>query len=54
MMHDFIVTWEHAIFPVFPTLRELETLKKGGSHWAWDPSKNSHIGYHALLKSGFH
>lgn len=44
MMHDFAITKEHAIFPVFPTVCELETLKKGGSHWSWDPSRNSHIG----------
>lgn len=44
MMHDFAVSKEHAIFPVFPTVCEEQRLKEGGSHWAWDPSKKSHIG----------
>lgn len=44
MMHDFAVTRKHAIFPVFPTVCELDRLKEGGSHWAWDVSKKSHVG----------
>lgn len=44
MMHDFAITKEHAIFPVFPTVCDLDRLKDGGSHWAWDSSKKSHIG----------
>ncbi len=44
MMHDFAVTKEHAIFPVFPTICDLETLKQGGSHWQWDSSKNTYVG----------
>jgi carotenoid cleavage dioxygenase len=44
MMHDFVVTKEHVLFPVFPTVCELERLKAGGSHWGWDSSKNSFVG----------
>ena len=44
MMHDFAITKEHAIFPVFPTVCDMEKLKNGASHWAWDPSKDSYIG----------
>ncbi|MDC0598342.1 carotenoid oxygenase family protein [Gammaproteobacteria bacterium] len=44
MMHDFAISKEHAIFPVFPTVCEMETLKAGGSHWAWDPSRNTYVG----------
>jgi len=44
MMHDFQVTKEHAIFPVFPTVCDMDTLKQGGSHWAWDASKKTHVG----------
>ena len=44
MMHDFVVTKEHAIFPVFPTVCTMEGLKKGNQHWEWDPTKNTHVG----------
>jgi carotenoid cleavage dioxygenase-like enzyme len=44
LMHDFAVSKEHVIFPVFPMAAELERLKKGGSHWAWDASKETFFG----------
>ena len=44
LMHDFVVTKEHAIFPVFPTTTDLERLKAGGPHWSWDPSKDTFVG----------
>ena len=44
MMHDFVVTKEHVIFPVFPTTCDLERLKAGGSHWAYEPDKDTWIG----------
>jgi carotenoid cleavage dioxygenase len=44
MMHDFAVTKEHAIFPVFPTTADLARLEAGGAHWIWEPSKDTFIG----------
>ena len=44
MMHDFVITQEHAIFPVFPTTSDLEKLEAGIPHWAWDPGKPSYVG----------
>ncbi len=44
MMHDFAVTKEHVIFPVFPTTCDLERLRAGGSHWVYEPDKESWIG----------
>jgi carotenoid cleavage dioxygenase-like enzyme len=44
LMHDFVVTQEHVIFPGFPIVAELERMKAGGAHWAWDASKESFIG----------
>ena len=44
LMHDFAVTQEHAIFPVFPIVADLERLKAGGPHWAWDGTKDTFIG----------
>ena len=44
MMHDFQVTRDHVIFPVWPISTDLDRLKGGGAHWIWDPDKGSHIG----------
>ncbi len=44
LMHDFVVTREHVIFPVFPTVAELDRIKAGGAHWVWDPTKDTFIG----------
>jgi carotenoid cleavage dioxygenase len=44
MMHDFAVTKEHAIFPVFPTTASLERIKAGGPHWIYEPSKDIYVG----------
>jgi carotenoid cleavage dioxygenase-like enzyme len=44
MMHDFAVTQEHVIFPVFPTTSDLGRLKAGGPHWVWDGSKPTFVG----------
>jgi len=44
LMHDFVVTREHVIFPVFPTVADPERIKAGGPHWGWDPSKETWVG----------
>jgi carotenoid cleavage dioxygenase-like enzyme len=44
MMHDFAVTKEHAVFPVFPTTANLDRIKAGGAHWIWEPNKDTFIG----------
>jgi carotenoid cleavage dioxygenase-like enzyme len=44
MMHDFAVTKEHAIFPVFPTTADLQRLQAGGAHWVWEPGKDTFVG----------
>jgi carotenoid cleavage dioxygenase-like enzyme len=33
MVHDFAITETHAIFPIFPTVADLQTLRDGGPHW---------------------
>ena len=43
-MHDFAVTKEHVIFPVFPTTASLERLKAGGPHWIFEPDKPTFVG----------
>ena len=44
MMHDFVITDKHAVFPVFPTTSDLEKLKAGVPHWAWDATKSTYVG----------
>lgn len=43
-MHDFVVTQEHVIFPVFPHTTDLDWLKAGNHHWKWDPSLPTYVG----------
>ena len=44
LMHDFQVTKDHIIFPVWPMTADLDRIKAGGSHWVWEPGQGSHIG----------
>ncbi|HWK53327.1 MAG TPA: carotenoid oxygenase family protein [Hyphomicrobiales bacterium] len=43
LMHDFAITKEHALFPVFPTTSR-ERLEAGEPHWHWDGTKPSYVG----------
>jgi carotenoid cleavage dioxygenase-like enzyme len=43
-IHDFVITEKYAIFPIFPTLADLERLKAGGAHWAHHQDKPSYLG----------
>jgi carotenoid cleavage dioxygenase-like enzyme len=44
MMHDFAVTKQHVIFPVFPTTADLERIRTGGPHWIWEPTRDTYVG----------
>lgn len=44
LMHDFVVTRKHAIFPVFPTTADLERIKAGGPHWIFEPDRDAYVG----------
>ena len=44
MVHDFMVTSEHIIFPIFPLTINIERAMKGEPPIAWEPDKGSHIG----------
>ncbi|MGD8418632.1 MAG: carotenoid oxygenase family protein, partial [Pseudomonadales bacterium] len=44
MMHDFVVTDEHVIFPIFPLTGSLERAMQGQPAFAWEPDKGTHIG----------
>ncbi|MCL6250335.1 carotenoid oxygenase family protein [Altererythrobacter sp. KTW20L] len=43
-IHDFVITENYAIFPIFPTLADLDRLRAGGAHWAHHQDKPSYIG----------
>jgi carotenoid cleavage dioxygenase-like enzyme len=44
LIHDFVVTRDHVVFPVMPTTTDMERLRAGGSHWLWDPTRPTLIG----------
>lgn len=67
LMHDFVVTKEHAVFPCFPIAADLSRIQRGGPHWAWEPALGTRVGimprdgdvaemrwFDAELCSGFH
>ena len=43
-IHDFVITEKYAIFPLFPTLVDLERLKAGGVHWIHEQQEDSWLG----------
>lgn len=43
-IHDFAITQNYAIFPIFPTTADLDRLKQGGAHWAHQQELESWVG----------
>jgi carotenoid cleavage dioxygenase len=44
MVHDFMVTENHVLFPVLPLTGSLERAMAGGPAFAWEPEKGSYVG----------
>ena len=44
MVHDFAITQDYVVFPIFPTIVDLERLKAGGPHWMSDISQDAWLG----------
>jgi carotenoid cleavage dioxygenase len=44
MMHDFTVSENYALFPIYPTTADLERLKAGGEHWHHEQELDSWLG----------
>ncbi len=44
MVHDFITTREHVIFPIFPATLRVERAAEGASVLAWEPDLGTHVG----------
>jgi carotenoid cleavage dioxygenase len=44
MVHDFMITRDHVIFPIMPLTGSMERAMQGGPVYAWEPDKGVHIG----------
>ncbi len=44
MVHDFMITRDHVIFPIMPLTGSLQRAMQGGPVYAWEPEKGVHIG----------
>jgi len=44
MVHDFMVTEHHALFPILPLTASLERAMSGRPPFAWEPEKGSYVG----------
>ena len=44
MVHDFVVTTKHVIFPIFPLIIDFNLAAQGKSPIAWDVNRPSQIG----------
>ena len=43
-MHDFAITENYALFPIYPTTADLDRLKAGGAHWVHHQDLESWLG----------
>ena len=44
MVHDFLVTRRHVLFPILPLSGSLERAMRGGPAFAWEPDKGAFVG----------
>jgi carotenoid cleavage dioxygenase len=44
MVHDFIVTDNHVLFPILPLTGSMERAMNGRPPYAWEPEKGSYVG----------
>lgn len=44
MVHDFIVTERHVLFPILPLTGSMERARSGRPPYAWEPDKGAFIG----------
>ena len=44
MVHDFLVTRSHVLFPILPLTGSLERAMRGAPPFAWEPEKGSYVG----------
>ena len=44
MMHDFAITQNHALFPIYPTTCDAARVAAGGDHWVHELDRDSWLG----------
>jgi len=44
LMHDFAITRNFALFPVYPTTCDAARVRAGGDHWVHEPQRESWVG----------
>jgi len=44
MVHDFMVTKNHVLFPVLPLTGDFERTNRGQSAFAWEPERGAYLG----------
>jgi carotenoid cleavage dioxygenase len=44
LMHDFTITENHVLFPIYPTTCDLARLRAGGDHWVHEMNRDSWVG----------
>jgi carotenoid cleavage dioxygenase len=44
MMHDFAITKNYVLFPVYPTTCDAQRVKAGGDHWVHEMERDSWVG----------
>jgi carotenoid cleavage dioxygenase-like enzyme len=44
MVHDFIVTENHLLFPILPITGSLDRARSGRPPYAWEPDKGAYVG----------
>jgi len=44
MVHDFLVTRRHVLFPILPLTGSLERAMRGGPAFAWEPERGAFVG----------
>jgi carotenoid cleavage dioxygenase-like enzyme len=44
MVHDFIVTEHHLLFPILPITGSMERAMRGRMPYAWEPDKGAYVG----------
>jgi carotenoid cleavage dioxygenase len=44
MVHDFLVTQDHVLFPILPLTGSLQRAMNGGPAYAWEPQKGAFVG----------
>jgi len=50
MVHDFIVTENHVLFPILPITGSMQRAMRGQAPYAWEPEKGAYVG--VMKRSG--